>query len=113
AMVQPARDLEAELRERAAARERLVAERRARLQGYPQPVRAQFERLLTAAQQATVLASEHNYWIDCRGTYQVRRVLLEWGCRLAQARVIEQRDDVFYLTLGELGETARTFPGAN
>src|SRR5262249_43129112 len=91
---------------RAATRERLIAEARERLQGYPAPVRAEFERLLRAAQQGTVVAEDHNYWLDCRATYQVRRVLLEWGRRLADAGAVQGRDDVFYLTLDEVREIA-------
>jgi pyruvate,water dikinase len=45
----------------AAERERLVADARARLRGYPRPVIAQFEALLTAAQEATVLSEVHGF----------------------------------------------------
>jgi pyruvate,water dikinase len=99
--------------ERAATRERLVAERRGRLQGYPQPVVVEFERLLRAAQQATVLSEEHYYWLDGPGMYQLRRVLVEWGRRLATAGVIEHPDDVFFLTVDELRETARLLPAGD
>jgi pyruvate,water dikinase len=97
----------------AATRERLIAERRGRLQGYPQPIVAEFERLLQAAQRATVLSEEHYYWIDGRGMYQTRRVLVEWGRRLATAGVIEHPDDVFFLTEDELRETARLLPAGD
>jgi pyruvate,water dikinase len=86
----------------AAERERLVAEARERLRGYPQPVVAAFERLLRAAQTATVLLEDHNFWLECRPTHQYRQLILECGRRLARARAIEQVDDVFYLTLDEL-----------
>jgi pyruvate,water dikinase len=105
-LAHPERDLAAGQRARAAERERLLAVARERLQGYPAPVRVEFERLLQAAQQGTTVAEDHNYWLDCRATYQVRRVLLEWGCRLAQAGAIEGRDDVFYLTLDEVRRSA-------
>jgi len=98
----PAWDLEAEYAARAQARQRRLAEARARLQGYPQPVIARFEALLGVAEQAAFLAAEHNFWIDQRGIYRIRRVLLAAGRRLAAAGVLEQAEDVFYLTLAEV-----------
>jgi pyruvate,water dikinase len=90
----------------AAERERRVAETRVRLHGHPPAVAEQFERLLHAAQVATVLTEDHDYWIDGRGAYQVRRVLMAFGRRFAAADVLDRPDDVFYLTLQEVGETA-------
>jgi pyruvate,water dikinase len=104
------RDPEADLAELAAERERLIARARERLQGYPRPVVARFEFLLTAAQEANVIAEDHNFWLDGRALYQVRRVLLEWGRRLARSGVIEQPGDVFSLTLDELRATAGRLP---
>jgi pyruvate,water dikinase len=92
----------------ATERERLVADALARLRGYPHPVVAQFEALLKAAQEATVLSEDHAFWIDFRGMYQVRRVFLEWGRRFAQAFLLAAAPDVFLLTLDELRETALT-----
>jgi pyruvate,water dikinase len=104
------RDPEADLAALAAERERLIARARERLQGYPRPVPARFEFLLKAAQEANVIAEDHNFWLDCRALYQVRQVLLECGRRLAASGVIERPDDVFYLTLDELRATARRLP---
>lgn len=104
------RDLGAELAALAAERERLIAEARERLKGYPQPVVEQFEFLLRAGQAGTIVQEDHNHWIDQRGQYKVRRVLLEFGRRIAEAGVIEQPDDVFYLTPEELRETATALP---
>lgn len=112
-MARPDHDPEAERAARAATREQLIAERRGRLQGYPQPVVAEFERLLQAAQRATVLSEEHYYWLDGRGMYQIRRVLVEWGRRLAAAGVIERPGDVFFLTMDELQATARLLPAGD
>jgi phosphohistidine swiveling domain-containing protein len=86
----------------AAAREKAVAEARARLAGYPQPVVARFEKLLKAAQIAAVVLEDHNFWIDQRLFYHVRRVIMEFGKRLAQAGTLETANDVFYLTPEEL-----------
>lgn len=110
---QPDQDLEAQLTTLAEERERLVAETRERLKGYPQPVVARFETLLKAAQEAAVVQEDHNFWIDNRCFYQVRRVMQEFGRRFAGAGVIEEPNDVFYLTLDELRETAKEMPNAD
>jgi pyruvate,water dikinase len=109
-LAQPDRDLEAELKAQAAEREQLIDQARERLKSQPQPVVSRFEKLLKAAQAATMLHEEHNYWIDQRCQYQVRRVILEFGRRLAKAGVINQPQDVFYLTLAELRQTVQTLP---
>ena len=61
------RDLPTEMAAMGQERERLVAEARRSLDGYPAPVRAEFEFLLAAAQQAVVLSEDHNFWIDQTG----------------------------------------------
>jgi pyruvate,water dikinase len=88
----------------------LIAQIRERLKSYTPAVISRFEESLKAAQAAAVLHEEHNYWIDQRCQYQVRRVLLEFGRRLARAEVVNQPEDVFYLTLDELRETAQALP---
>jgi len=85
-----------------AEREKAVAEARAKLTGYPQPVVARFETLLKAAQVATVVHEDHNFWIDQRMFYHVRRLIIEFGQRLAQAGTLEAVNDVFYLMPDEL-----------
>jgi pyruvate,water dikinase len=85
-----------------AEREKAVAEARAKLAGYPQPIVARFETLLKAAQVAAMVHEDHNFWIDQRLFYHIRRVILEVGGRLAQAGVLETVNDVFYLTPEEL-----------
>lgn len=112
-LTEPDRDLGAELKALAAERERLIAEARERLKGYPGPVVEQFEFLLKAAQAGTILQEDHNHWIDQRSTYKVRRVLLELGGRLAESSVIASRDDVFHLTPEELQETASALPAGD
>jgi pyruvate,water dikinase len=105
------RDLPGEMAALADERERRLAETRERLKDYPQPIVQQFEGLLKAAQTGTVLTEEHGFWIDFRSMHQVRRVLMECGRRLAQAGVIEQPGDVFYLNLDELRDAIRMRPG--
>ena len=86
----------------AAEREQAVAEARAKLAGYPQPIVARFETLLKAAQVAAVVHEDHNFWIDQRLFYHVRRLILEIGRRLAEVGALAAANDVFYLTLDEL-----------
>jgi pyruvate,water dikinase len=97
---------EAERDRLAAAREQAVAGARARLAGYPEPVVTQFETLLKAAQTGAIVLDDHNYWIDQRGLYQMRRIGLEFGRRLAEAGALAAVDDVFYLTADELLDEA-------
>ena len=86
----------------AAEREKSVAEARTKLAGYPQPIVARFETLLKAAQVAAIVHEDHNFWIDQRLFYHVRRVILEFGGRLAQAGALDAVNEVFYLTPDEL-----------
>lgn len=110
-VTQHGRDPEAELAALAAEREWLVSKARQRLKGYPQPVLDRFESLLKSAQEATVISEDHVFWIDYRGLYRIRRVLQEFGRRFAGVGVIEEQNDVFYLTSDELRETAKALPG--
>jgi phosphohistidine swiveling domain-containing protein len=86
----------------AAEREKAVAEARLKLAGYPQPIVRRFETLLKAAQVAAIVHEDHNFWIDQRLFYHVRRVILEFGGRLAQAGALDAANEVFYLTPDEL-----------
>jgi phosphohistidine swiveling domain-containing protein len=89
-----------------AEREKRLAEIRAQLAGYPEQVRGQFEFFLRAAQLSTVLQEDHNFWIDYRGTYELRRVLMEVGRRFAEAGVIDAYDDILYLDYDEIKAAA-------
>lgn len=102
----PDRDAAADPAGLAAERKQCIVTARAALRGYPQPVRERFDFLLKAAQEANIIAEDHNFWIDGRSLYHVRRVLVEWGHRLAGAAVIGHTGDVFFLTLDELREIA-------
>jgi hypothetical protein len=50
----------------------------------------------------TIVHEDHNFWIDQRCFYHVRRVIMEFGGRLAQAGALDAVNDVFYLTPDEL-----------
>jgi pyruvate,water dikinase len=110
-LTQPDRDLEAELKLQAAEREQLIRQTMERLKDYPQPIVGKFEQLLKAAQTAAFLHEEHNYWIDQRAQYQVRRVILEFGRRFTEAGRLSQPDDIFYLTIAEIRESTQNLSG--
>jgi phosphohistidine swiveling domain-containing protein len=109
--VQRDRDLGSEKAAIERQREALVAHASAALEGYPEPVRSEFEFLLRAAQEAMVLSEDHNLWIDASCMHQVRQVFLEVGRRLAAEGRLADRQDVFCLTTGELMETAHALRG--
>jgi rifampicin phosphotransferase len=106
-------DPRAEQTVQAAEREGALVEIRRRLSPYPRPVVERFEFLLAAAQQGVVLSEDHGFWIDFASTYRVRRVLLEFGRRFAAAEIIARADEVFFLTLEELRESAAAFPSGD
>ncbi len=85
----------------AAEREKAIAEARTKLAGYPQPVVTRFETLLKAAQSGTGI-KEDSHWAVVPIFYQMRRLALEFGRRLAEAGTLATVDDVFYLTEDEL-----------
>jgi len=90
--------------------ERRGAEAREKLLDYPSPVVEKFESALKAARASSWLGMEHTHWLDNMTSYEARRVILEAGLRLAKARVIPERDDIFYLTINELKESLQALP---
>jgi len=110
-VAQPDAGRETDQAARVAEREKAVADARARLTSYPQPVRDQFETLLKAAQTAAVVHEDHNYWIDQRLFYHVRQLILEFGRRFAETGALDAVDDVFYLTPEELHESREILAG--
>ncbi len=108
-LVQPELRPEMEPTTLVAEREKAVAEARAKLAGYPGPVVARFETLLKAAQVAAIVHEDHNFWIDQRLFYHVRRLIVELGQRLAEEETLEAANDVFYLMPDEL-QNGRDIP---
>lgn len=66
--------------------------------------------MLAAAQAATVISEDHNFWIDNMSIHHLRAVLLEAGRRLVEDRAIAVADDVFMLDPEELRAALAT-PG--
>lgn len=98
----PARNPVAALRRSAAAREETLASCRAWLAGYPAPVRQRFEQCVADAQVGIRVSEDHNFYIDFRCTYEVRRVVLALGAALVAEGRLDAVDDVFMLTLEQL-----------
>ena len=98
-------------RSRAAARERAVATAREHLRDYPAPVVEQFEGMLAAAQAATVISEDHNFWIDNMALHHLRAVLLAAGRRLVEDGTIAVANDVFMLDPEELRAALATPAG--
>lgn len=101
-ITQPDRDMAAELAAEAAERERRVADTRAQLQGYPGPVREEFDRWLEIGQCAEVLHTDHAYWLDCACIYEVRRVMLAFGRRFVNASIIDDVEQIMHFTVEEI-----------
>ncbi|MEZ4713728.1 MAG: PEP-utilizing enzyme [Caldilineaceae bacterium] len=95
-------DIDAHRQALVAERERLIEEARTTLASYPEAVRMQFEALLHSGQAACVIQEDHNYWLDQRANYQLRRLFLEAGNRLAANASIAEPLDVFYLHFEEV-----------
>lgn len=74
-----------------------IAAARSKISGYPQPVRDQFEFLLSAGQDGQRVQEDHNFWIDQNGVHYMRQIFLELGRRLVSSSSVEGQGDVFYL----------------
>lgn len=100
--IESGRDNRAEHERRAQAAEAAVAEAREVLRAYPEPVRQQFEALLSFALDANFLHEEHNFYIDQQGWSRIRIALLTIGRALVQRDVIDHANDIFMLQLDEV-----------
>ena len=92
-------------REAAERSDKLLAEARERLAGYPEPVRMQFEGMLAAAKVGSALSEDHNFWIDMHAISRARYVILAAGRRLAKMGVIESPEDAFLLKPDEVRQS--------
>lgn len=110
-LTRPDRDLAAELAVRGVHADRLADEAREKLAAYPQEVRDQFEFLLDAGRKGNRIGEDHNFWIDCRIVYEIRRLALEVGRRLAAAGAIEDAGDAVHLRVEELAAGLRGATG--
>jgi len=83
------------------AKEREKAEQEV-LSKIPPDKRGWFEKLMRAAQRASVFSEEHNWYLDQQATAIARRIFMEYGRRFAKAGVIDKPDDIFYLLPPEI-----------
>lgn len=79
---------------------------RARLSGQPEDLE-RFERLLDHGRTVGPLTEIHNYWIDRMIQSHLRTFAMRVGTRLLDAGVIDDPEDVLYLTRIEVGELLR------
>lgn len=110
ALRRPDYDPEQQRHEKAAERERVVAEAREALRGYPASVRDEFDARLAQAQVATRLNEDHNYLIDYTGTGTVRLVALACGARLVASGTLASAEDVRHLTFDEIRDAMAARP---
>lgn len=103
-------DVETQMAKLVEEREKALADARAAIKGYPQPIINKFESMLDYAQQATIISEDHTLYIDFGAEYQVRQVLLEFGRRFTAAGILNDPEDIFLLTRPELQETAERLP---
>jgi pyruvate,water dikinase len=103
----------AEVERLAGERDAAIADARERLQGYPAPVVAQFEAMLEAAQAGLTLTEDHNFWIDFYGVDAARQIVMEVGRRLTIEGAIDAPEDIFWLTVDEIGDAAAAVPAAD
>jgi pyruvate,water dikinase len=86
------------------SRTEAVAEARKQLRNYPGLVRKLFEDLLTASQHAIVIREDHEYYIDSKTAFEIRRILTTIGRKLVERNLLRASSDVFMLRLEELTE---------
>ena len=79
---------------------------RARLADLPDELE-RFEWLLDHARKVGPLTEIHNYWIDRMVQSLVRTFAIRVGARLVGAGVVDDPDDVLYLTRAEVGDLLR------
>ena len=111
-VLSPERDLVEEFAALSVQREARLVEVRATLAGFPSAVVAEFEALLRAAQVATVLREDHNFWLDNKIATLTREACLALGERLLEEGIVEVASDVLFLYRDELADAATILASA-
>jgi pyruvate,water dikinase len=88
--------------EQARRAEEAIAATRERLANYPEPMRQQFEAMLTMAREGSFLQEEHNFYIDQQILSAVRLAFLALGRQLAYHGLLDQAGEIFFLHLDEV-----------
>lgn len=68
----------------------------------PDDEKESFLQALKHAQDSYPFNEDHNYYVEQWTSAEVRYTILECGDRLVQYGIIDERDDVFFLTISEL-----------
>ena len=110
ALRRPDYDPDQQRHAKAIERERVVAETREALRGYPASVRDEFDVRLAQAQVATRLNEDHNYLIDYSTTGAARLVALACGARLVASGTLASAEDVRHLTWHEIRDALGARP---
>jgi pyruvate,water dikinase len=106
------RDNRAEFEDRATKADAAADAARLALAGYPEPVRQQFEALLEMGRMASFLQEEHNDYIDQGGTAAMRLAYLRIGREFTARKAIDNPEDIFLLTYGEIRDALTGSPVA-
>jgi len=86
--------------------EETLARARATLADRPDDL-VRFEEVVATALGAGPLTEEHNYWIDRVAQAHARRLALDAGERLVRDGVLEAKDEIFLLYVGEVADALR------
>jgi len=106
-LLHPQEDPELRRLAQAAEADDAAARVRQRLAGVPARLH-EFDQTLTHARNVGPLTESHNYWLDRMLHAHVHRFARRVGRRLADADVITEYRDVFYLTAAEVSAALRT-----
>jgi phosphohistidine swiveling domain-containing protein len=87
-------------------RERLASEREEAekevMAKVPIEQKGWFDKLMRVAQKCSLFSEEHNYYLDQQVAAITRRIWLEYGRRFAQAGVIDEPNDIFFILPSEV-----------
>ncbi|HLE77960.1 MAG TPA: PEP-utilizing enzyme [bacterium] len=105
-LIHPQEDPERRRARQAAEADALTSRMRERLAGEPERA-AEFDRTLAHARTVGPLTEGHNYWLDRMLQAHTHRFIRRVGRRLADAGVIEEYRDAFFLHAAEVSACLR------
>ncbi|MFQ5796989.1 MAG: PEP-utilizing enzyme [Candidatus Bipolaricaulia bacterium] len=90
------------------ARDAVIQQRAPAIEAFEKQLKEEdkptFQRLLKVAQQVYAYQEDHGFYIDQGSTAALHYTLMACGRRLERVGLLEQAEDVFFLTYGELVE---------
>ncbi len=105
-----AHDVGQHIKETRKLRDQKLAQVRKKIENFPAMIRNRFEMLLDAAVTASVLQEDHNYVLDQRMIYLMRKILFEIGRRFVLAQAIDHEEEILYLFPEEILEAVERLP---